>query len=393
MIVCDGLVAGRRLRREDALHHRAQQRRRRPLARDVAEREAQRSVAHFDVIVEVAADRPARQRRRRGAEVAAGPRRLREQRLLDLRGDPHLLLHPRLLHRLAVEAGVLDGDRGFGRQRFERGARRSRQQRPLLLAVEIQDADAPLLAHVLGLVDVAHQAQRNAQDVADAERDGAHVHVGEIAVEQVGDDARFAGAEDFLGNLPAGREAAAGQRDVAAAARHLEFEIHALERQHDEAALRAADLDRRIQHQRQHVVEDPARAERAQAFEQRGDLAQVADRGGRRPVDRRLRIGEQEDHLGAAGAAETDLVAVHQHAFGHLFAVHVGAVARVAVVQRETVAVDGDFGVVARDFAAGQPQIVGLAAADLERTLGDRDDAPSERVGDFETGVGHGLTV
>ena len=102
------------------------------------------------------------------------------------------------------------------------------------------------------------------------------------------------------------------------------------------------------------------------------------------------RVGEQEHHLGAAGAAEPDLVAVRQHAFGHLLAVDVGAVARVAVVQREAVAVDGDFGVIARDFAAGQPQIVGLAAADLERALGDRDDAPSERVGDFEAGISHG---
>ena len=35
-----------------------------------------------------------------------------------------------------------------------------------------------------------HEVQRHADDVADAEGDGAHVHVGEPAVEQVGDHAR-----------------------------------------------------------------------------------------------------------------------------------------------------------------------------------------------------------
>ena len=43
----------------------------RPLAGDVAEREAERPVGEIDVVVEVAADRPARQRRGRGAEVSA----------------------------------------------------------------------------------------------------------------------------------------------------------------------------------------------------------------------------------------------------------------------------------------------------------------------------------
>ena len=143
-----------------------------------------------------------------------GPDRghLRQQRLLDLGRDPHLLLHPRLLHRLAIEAGVLDRDRRLGRERLERGPRRVRQQRALLAAVEIQDADPALLADRFRLVEIAHQPQRHAQHVADAERHGAHVHVGELAVEQVGDDPRLAGAEHFLGNLAAGREAAAGQR-------------------------------------------------------------------------------------------------------------------------------------------------------------------------------------
>ena len=48
---------------------------------------------------------------------------------------------------------------------------------------------------------------------------------------------------------------------------------------------------------------------------------------------------------------------------------------------------------IARHLAAGQPQIVRLAPADLERRLRDRDDAPAERVGHFEAGVWHGESL
>ena len=92
-------------------------------------------------------------------------------------------------------------------------------------------------------------------------------------------------------------------------------------------------------------------------------------------------------------AAETDAIAVREGPLGDLLAVDVGAVARVAVAEHEMVVLERDLGVVARHLAAGQPQIVGLAAADLELRLGDRDDAPSERVGHFEAGVGHGESL
>ena len=76
----------------------------------------------------------------------------------------------------------------------------------------------------LGRLDVLHEVQRHADDVADAERDRAHVHVGQPAVEQVGDDLGLARAEHLFGNLPADRERAVGQRLLVAAARELEFE-------------------------------------------------------------------------------------------------------------------------------------------------------------------------
>ena len=189
----------------------------------------------------------------------------------------------------------------------------------------------------LGLVDVAHQAQRHAQHVADAERDGAHVHVGEVAVEQVGDDPRLAGAEHLLGNLAARRESAARERDAAAAARQLELELVAVLA----ASMmkpRSAPLTsmRRIEHQRQHVVEHAAGAERAQALEERRDLPQVADRRRGRSLRRPVPSAMQEDHLGAAAAAEPDAIAVDERAFGHLLAVDVGAVPRRLVAQDVT---------------------------------------------------------
>src|SRR5204862_7923731 len=129
-----------------------------------------------------------------------------------------------------------------------------------------------------------HQLERHALDVADAQRDGAHVHVGQVAVEEIRDDLRFAGAEHFLGNLAAGGEGGAGQRLLATAARQLELEVVAGKGEHDEAGRGAGDLDCRVQHQRQYVVEHAPAAERAQPVEEGRDLPQVADRGGGRLV-------------------------------------------------------------------------------------------------------------
>ena len=159
--------------------------------------------------------------------------------------------------------------------------------------------------------------------------------------------------------------------------------------QHDEAALGAADFDRRIEHQRQHVVEDAARAERAQPFEERGNLPQVANGRGRRLVDGGRVVGEQEHHLGAAAASEPDPIAVHERLLGDLLTVDVGAVARVLVADEERVVLGIDLGVIARDLAAGKSEVVGLAPPDLEVSFRDRNDAAAERVGHFKAGIGH----
>jgi hypothetical protein len=79
--------------------------------------------------------------------------------------------------------------------------------------------------------------------------------VGKPAVEQVGDDLGLARAEHLFGNLAAGREGAVGQRLLVARARQLEFERAVGRRQHDERALRAGDLDRGIEHEREHFLQ------------------------------------------------------------------------------------------------------------------------------------------
>ena len=293
MIVCDGESLRGGLRGEDPLHHRAQQRRRRSLAGHVAERKSHRAVRQVDVIVEIAANRPAGQRRRRRAEKRAGAGHLRAAAPAGSR--------PRSASPAPSSPSPSSRDRAW-RFRWRQPPRWRASRAPrfveldssssLFATVEVQHADAFVaLFGRLGLVEIPDEPKRHAQHVADPERDGAHVHVRELAVEQVGHRPRLAGSKHLLGNLAAGGEAAAREHVAAAAARHLELELARGAREHDEPAFGAADVNRRIQHERQHIVQHAARSERAQAFEQRADLAEVADRGrGRRLLGMRLAI-------------------------------------------------------------------------------------------------------
>src|SRR5688572_6756973 len=101
------------------------------------------------------------------------------------------------------------------------------------------------------------------------------MHVGEIAVEQVGDEPRLAGAEDFFGNLAARVEARVAQRVAVASTRELEVELPAMLAEHDEAAIGARNLDGRIENERKHLIEDAPGAQRTQPFEQRRDLTEI----------------------------------------------------------------------------------------------------------------------
>ncbi len=100
-------------------------------------------------------------------------------------------------------------------------------------------------------------------------------------------------------------------------------------------------------------------------------------------------VGE-EDHFGAAGAAELHPVAVRQPVLGHRLAVDERAVARAAVLEDQRAVLADDLGVLARDVAAHQPHVALGAAADRQRGLVDGNDAAAEAIVDFEAGVSHG---
>ncbi len=310
----------------------------------------------------------------------------REQRALNLRRDLQLVLDAGLLERLPIEARVLDGHAGLGRQRVQGRPRRRRQQRTLLAAIEVEHARRLRLARQIGAIEIADESQRRAQDMADAERHGAHVRVGEIPVQQVRHDTNIAAGKDLLGNLAAHVEPAAREGDFAASTRQLHLELGAIVRQHDEAALGAGHLDGGVEHERQHLVEHAARAERTKALEQAGQLADVADGGRLMAVGdpRRGHIFDQKHDVGAGGASELNPIAMLERALGDLLAVDERAIARSAIFEHVGAVALGDFGVVARDVAASQAQVVLIAAADRNGWLVDRHDAAAESVVDFE---------
>src|SRR5262249_44103155 len=128
---------------------------------------------------------------------------------------------------------------------------------------------------------------------------------------------------------------------------------------------------------------------RAQAVEERRDLTQVSDRRGGRLVLRGSGVGEEEDQLGPARSPEADPIAVRERPLRHRLVVDERAVARLLVADEEPRPGRDDLGVVARDLAAGEPEIVGFAPPDPERILPDRHDPAAERIGDFQSGVRH----
>ena len=131
------------------------------------------------------------------------------------------------------------------------------------------------------------------------------------------------------------------------AARDLELELPIRIGEHHESALGLGDLERRIHHQRQHLVQDPARSERAQAVEDRGHLTQVGDV--RRGVEESCGLGAVggKHQLDRVGATEPDAIAVLENALGDLLAVDERAVARAAIAQQEPALVLNDLGVFA----------------------------------------------
>jgi hypothetical protein len=314
-----------------------------------------------------------------------------QERLLDLRRDPHLLLHLRLLHRLAIETGVFDRDRRFGGRAFSSAPRVEPERKdPFSRLSRYSTPMRRSPATRRPAVDVAHELQRHALDVADAERDGAHVDVGQLAVEQVGEDLRLA----RCGTLP--RESCGSVAKLVPGQRLLP---------RPRASLNSSSCSAPASMMKPRSAPVTSIAESSTSASTSSSTRPLPS--ARRPsssaaICRRspmavvvalswagAGVGEQEDQLGAARPSEPDAVAVDQRALGDWLVVDVGAVARLLVANDEAAVVGHDLGVVARDLAAGQAQIVGLAPADAERVLADRHDAPAERVGDLQACVWH----
>ena len=318
------------MRREQALERRRQQRRGRPFAGHVAQREAEIAARQLEVLEKVAADRPARDRRADHLDTLTDVPGVWQQSLLNLGRDPELLFEPPLLERLTIQPRVLDRDCRLRGERVDSGPRRRRQQRALFAAVQIQNADPFLFGRRARLVQVPDEPQGRTEHVSDAERDRAHVSVRQMAVEQVAHDPRLAGCEHAFGDLVARVEGLPWQRHLAPGTRQREVECAVRVGQHDERALGAGDLDRRVQDEREHFVEHVPRSERAKAFEQRRHLPQRFDCRHGPPAgaaDRRSGFLDEKHQLGSAAPAQPDAIAVGQRPLRHAIAVHEGAVA------------------------------------------------------------------
>ena len=370
------------------LQQRAKQRRRGTLSRHVSEGEAEPSVGQVDILEEIAADRPAGHHLGRRIEEVANPAAGGEQGLLDLRCGRHLLLQPGLLDGVAVELGVVDGDRRFCRQRLERRPCLAGHQRALLAAVEIQHTDTLVFRRALGRFHVPHEPERHTQHVADSESHRAHVLVGKVAIEQVRLDPGLSGPEHLLRDLPTGLEPAPGQCLPVPGPPELELQRLVLAGQHHEAALGAADGDRRIHHQRQDIVQHLPGAQRPEPFEQHRHLVHLADRG-LAPRSFGRRVAQTEHQFGAAAASKLDLVAIGELVLGDLLAVDEGAIPRPGIAQLISPVHRRDLGMIARHLAARQMQVAADPPADDERILGDVHGPRTELVVDFETWLGH----
>jgi hypothetical protein len=130
------------------------------------------------------------------------------------------------------------------------------------VTIEIEHANGSRVVAVVRPLDVVHDAQRHAQDVADAEREGSGMCSRQLRVAKIGDMSLLAAREHLLRDLAAGLELRGGNGDLAAPAREGELEVPGVIGEHDEAALRAGDFNRRVDDEGQHVVEKARAAQR-----------------------------------------------------------------------------------------------------------------------------------
>ena len=250
------------------------------------------------------------------------------------------------------------------------------------MAVQVEDSNHLVLGVLLGPLHVADEAQRRAQDVADAKRNCAHVLARVGAVLEVLDNPLRARGEDALGDLPAGLERPARQGHPPLGASQLEVEPALVVGEHDEAALGARDVDRRVEHQCQHVVEHPSGPECAQPFEQTRHVAQSGCGRERGAGARDVRVADEKDNLGVVRLAQADQVAMRQHVFGRAFPIDECAELGLAIAQPAHLIVHDDLRVVPGHPIVDHPHVASGVAAERDERLIHGDLPSAVRVGD-----------
>ena len=385
-----GLRGNGRMRREIALHGGRQERGGRPLARHVAEREPELGVRKLEIVEEIAANRTARNARGGDVERPAGVAGLGQQALLNLGGDAQVALELGLLRRLRVQPRAVDGEGRLGRERLERGPGRLREQGAALAAVQIQHADGLRLGARPGRAPVRGDVQRHAEHVANADRNRAAVRVREAVVHQVRDDAAAPGLKHLARDLAARGKRRPRQRAAAAVPADVELQLAARRREHDEPALGGGDLQRRVEHERQHLFDHAPGPYGAQAVENGRHLLEIRQTRLGRPKRGAALLVEQEDQLDRVGLAEPYLVAVRERPFaGQGLAIQERAEPGPGVHDAVLSVLVHDARVVARHVAAGELQVRRRPAADREHRLLDDDGSRSLEVGNFQPGHGH----
>ena len=212
--------------------------------------------------------------------------------------------------------------------------------------------------------------------------------IGQVAIEQIGLNARPSGAKHLFRNFAARLKPATRQGDSVPRPTQLELQLVVVARQHDEAALGAADRDSRVHHQGQHVVQHLTGTEGPEPLEQHRHLVHLADRRTLAAAGSGIRA--QKHELGATAAPQLDPIPMGKTMLLHLLTVDERPIPGPLVTDFEAVADGRDLRVIPRHLPALQMEIAPHSPPDGERILLDVHNPPTELIGYFEFWLCHG---
>ena len=162
---------------------------------------------------------------------------------------------------LAVKLGVFYRDRRLGRERGDNRHIVFRERGGEAAAVGVYDADDRFLEH-----------QRHADGPLELQVEDALLILEPVVLQNIRDKEGFAALRDVVHDAEADGERFPFERLLVPVARDLEFEGTAGVGEHEEAAVRVRELDRRIDDLLEHFVEIEGRAERLRDIGQHLEL-------------------------------------------------------------------------------------------------------------------------